>query len=245
MAGLTFLGIGAQKTATSWLDRMLRRHPGVGLPAKKELHFWDTQALTFDAIRAYAQQFEVMPTPVNGEITPGYAIVAPTVIRTIHAHFPRLQLLYILRNPLERAWSHAKMHVGMQKGAEFLTDLDRVEDAWFLEHFRSDKSLSRGDYETCIRNWRDVFPGQQLALLMYDDLLRDPGAFLAACCAHIGADPAFFQRFPRDELQEKYEASGHAAIRPSLVPALRAIYAPKIESLSRYLGTDLSGWLET
>jgi len=245
MAGLTFLGIGAQKTATSWLDQMLRRHPDVGLPAKKEPHFWDTQELTTDAIRAYSRQFEAMPTPVNGEITPGYAIVAPAVIRAVHTHFPRLKLLYILRNPLERAWSHAKMHVSMYKGTESLQGLDRVEDAWFVEHFHSDKSLSRGDYETCIRNWRAQFPGEQLALFMYEDLMGDPGAFLAACCAHIGADPAFFQRFPREELQEKYETSGHAAIRPSLLPTLRAIYAPKIKSLSRYLDVDLSGWLET
>lgn len=245
MAGLTFLGIGAQKTATSWLDRMLRRHPQVGLPSKKELHFWDTQELTADTIRTYSHQFEAMQTAVNGEITPGYAIVPPEVIRTVHAHFPHLRLLYILRNPLERAWSHAKMHVSMQKGPESLENLDRVEDAWFVEHFRSEKSLSRGDYEACIRNWREQFSDGQLALLMYDDLLRDPVAFLTACCTHIGADPAFFQDFPRDALQEKYEASGNAAIRPSLMPTLRTIYAPKIDSLSRYLGMDLSGWLET
>lgn len=236
---LTFLGIGAQKTATSWLDKMLRGHPQVGLPAKKELHFWDTQELTFEAIRAYASIFEAMPTKVNGEITPGYAILSPVVIRLIHQHFPHLKLFYILRNPLERAWSHAKMHVPQYKGPEYIADLDRVEDAWFIEHFHSEKSLLRGDYETCIRNWRGVFPAEQLALYLYDDLLRDQATFLSRCCMHLGVDPGFHAQYGVAELQAKYETSGHEAIRPSLVPVLHEIYAPKIRSLSEYLRIDL------
>ena len=35
-----FLGIGAQKAATSWLDSILRNHPDVWLPPVKELHYW-------------------------------------------------------------------------------------------------------------------------------------------------------------------------------------------------------------
>lgn len=243
---LTFLGIGAQKTATTWLDVMLRRHPEVGLPAKKELHFWDTQELTAESIRAYARIFEAMPTKVNGEITPGYAILSPAVIRLVHRHFPHLKLFYTLRNPLDRAWSHAKMHVPQYKGPEFMEDLDRVEDAWFIEHFQSEKSLWRGDYETCIRNWRAVFPTGQLAIYLYDDLLSDPSAFLTACCAHLGIDPGIYGGHAVAELKARYEASGHETIRPSLLPVLKEIYAPRIRALEDYLGLDLVRlWLRT
>jgi hypothetical protein len=36
-----FLGIGAQKAATTWLYHQLGRHPQVRFPGGKELHFWD------------------------------------------------------------------------------------------------------------------------------------------------------------------------------------------------------------
>jgi hypothetical protein len=39
-----FLGIGAQKAATTWLDRCLRQHPAIWLPPLKELHYFDDRA---------------------------------------------------------------------------------------------------------------------------------------------------------------------------------------------------------
>jgi len=39
-----FLGIGAQKAATTWLDRCLRTHPSIRLPPLKELHYFDDHA---------------------------------------------------------------------------------------------------------------------------------------------------------------------------------------------------------
>ena len=43
------------------------------------------------------------------DITPAYAILPPDVIEECHFAFPRLRFIYVIRNPLERAWSHAKM----------------------------------------------------------------------------------------------------------------------------------------
>lgn len=42
--GPQFLGIGAQKAATTWLEHCLRRHPQIWLPPRKELHYFDDQA---------------------------------------------------------------------------------------------------------------------------------------------------------------------------------------------------------
>ena len=38
---LDFLGIGAQKAATTWLYANLDLHPQIAFPAGKEVHFWD------------------------------------------------------------------------------------------------------------------------------------------------------------------------------------------------------------
>jgi hypothetical protein len=63
-------------------------------------------------------------------------------MRQVHARFPDARLIYLIRNPIERAWSSALMAL---RGAEFA--FDEASDAWFIDHFHSRGSLSRGNDE--------------------------------------------------------------------------------------------------
>jgi hypothetical protein len=240
MAALTFLGIGAQKTGTTWLHEMLKLHPAVGLPADKEQHFWDAQHAKGKSVADYDALFASMRQPVRGEITPRYAILPPETIALIRRHYPQLLLLFSLRNPMERAWSNAKMALLSREIVSSMKDVDRVNDAWYIDHFRSELSLQRGDYETCLRNWLDHFDQEQLLISFYEDLQRDPRGYLA----HIGTDPSFYTSVPDSVLAQRIGTTEFGAIRPSLFPVLKDLYAPKIASLSAYLGRDFSSlWL--
>ena len=147
---LDFLGIGAQKCGTSWCHENLRRHPNIFLPEQKELHFWDTGQ---HDLRWYRSFFQHKPKGAKaGEITPAYAILPTDVIRAIRTALPEIRLVYLIRNPMDRAWSSALMALNRAE----LT-IDEASDQWFVDHFRSRGSLRRGDYETCLRNWRSVY----------------------------------------------------------------------------------------
>lgn len=244
--GPTFLGIGAQKSGTTWLHEMLKLHPGVGLPDRKELHFWDTKYPKGASLSEYDSLFTRMPQTVRGEITPGYAILPPKTIELIRNRYPRLRLLFTMRNPLERAWSNAKMFLVLQKIVPMEADVADVGDDWYIEHFLSDLSLKRGDYETCLRNWLGYFERSQLHLSLYDDLQLNARSFLWKCCAHINADPDFYVRIGDEVIHQRISATNYSAIRPSLLPKLNEIYLPKIRRLSAYLGIDLvSRWINT
>ncbi len=248
-SALTFLGIGAQKSGTTWLHRMLCRHPDIFMPEKKELHFWDTEELTHRSILAYGSHFSSSAAIARGEITPAYGPLERETISLVHDYFPDVRLLFIMRNPIERAWSHAKMHVlqYMKKGFTVdghLVDMETMPDHWFIDHFHSAKSTRRGDYETCIRNWLSFYPDHALRIMFYDDIERSPRALLSGCCTHLGIDSAFYDTFDERELRSRYKVSTPDTIRPALLPVLREIYLPKIKSLSEYLGMDLEGrWL--
>jgi hypothetical protein len=234
---LHFLGIGAQKAGTTWLYANLREHKGLFLPDTKELHFWDQQrARGLDWYRA--QFAAAAPHQRAGEITPAYAILEPAVIAELHAALPAVRLLYLLRNPIERAWSAALMAIPRAELA-----LEEASDTWFLDHFHSHGSSRRGDYESCLRHWHAAFGREALHVELFDDILAAPRAVLERCCAHIGADPHGLDHWSDEEMRVARNTGLRQPIRPTLKRALHRLYRPRIERLGDYLGRDLSRWL--
>lgn len=234
---LAFLGIGAQKAGTTWLHTMLSQHPSLALPEAKELHYWDKQ---FPAapVQNYLNFFH-RTDRLEGEITPSYATLPVSTIQVIHQHLPDLRLIHSLRNPIERAWSAACM---------FLTkaqmELDEASDQWFLDHFYSQGSRLRSDYETSIRHWTSVYPKENLLLLDYDLIKSEPETVLHSCCQHLGVPAFSTTQLAYMLVSSKVFAGQGYELRPSLKQALLHLYTPQIQSLSQYLNKDLSHWIQ-
>lgn len=236
---LDFLGIGAQKCGTTWLYERLRQHPGIEFPAGKEVHFWNAQHAR--GIEWYRSMFaDETAGRKKGEITPAYAMLAPATIREIRDFHPSVRMIYIIRNPIERAWSSALMALGRAEMSD-----EEASDQWFIDHFRSRGSLGRGDYETCLRNWRSVFGDEAILVLQYETLCEHPATFLEACCRHIGIDPEFFRHAQPAILAEPVFEGPGIPIRQSLLGVLRGLYQPRVRSLEAYLGLELKSWLES
>lgn len=232
---LHFLGIGAQKAGTTWLYEMLARHPGLAFPAGKEVHFWD--AAYTRGLPWYDALFPETPGRLNGEITPAYALLPAERIAEIKRAYPELRLIYLLRNPLQRAWSSALMALGRAE-----MTLDEASDAWFIDHFRSAGSLGRGDYATCLAHWSAYYAPERCKVFFYEQIRADPVALLAACCDLLGVPRMPFLSDCQAYMQQKVFSGPGAALRPSLLPVLRDLYYPKIERLALRLEQDLSHW---
>lgn len=249
MAALDFLGIGAHKAGTTWLHRMLGLHPDIGLPPQKELHFWDKRWPAGESIERYEARFAGLARPIKGEITPAYAILPPTTIRVVHQRYPDLRLIYILRNPIERAWSHARMGYSKTVSQDTRDALDTRRD-WFLQHFRSADSLLRGDYETSLRNWLAVYPQEQLLTRIQEEIFAAKCAFLVECCTHLGArgdffvtvDPAVLEErvYPEIVIQKSQPSALPRDVPSFFVEPLLEIYAPRIRSLEDFMQRDLT-----
>jgi hypothetical protein len=240
-----FLGIGAQKAGTTWLFTHLLSHPDVAFPAGKEIHFWDLKR--HQGVHWWVGLFSGPPGKMQGEITPAYAILDRASIKEIHNTVPNVRLFYSMRNPIRRAWSQALMCL---ERAEMT--IDEASDQWFVDHFSSRGSQSRGDYLGCMDRWLSVFPESQLQTILFDDIVDHPRAVLADLADHLGIDPAPFDRIPDDKLRRPVQplfsgqrfAGQHHSLRPALLDALRELYRPQIEQLEERLGRDLSAWLE-
>jgi len=218
---LDFIGIGAQKAGTTWLYENLQKHPGIKFPAGKELHFWDAHYA--NGIGWYKSLFpDTVKEIKNGEITPAYAILPQSKIKEVYENFSNLRLIYILRDPIERAWSSALMAL---KRAEM--KIEEASDKWFIDHFNSQGSLQRGDYENCIANWLKFYPKRQLLIMDFRQIKTNPSVFLKQCAEHIGITASFFDSLSEKVVSKKIHTTGENPIRPSLLPVLEKIYYEK------------------
>lgn len=180
-----FVVVGAQRSGTTSLYRYLDGHPGVFMAATKELHFFDR---LFDrGLDWYREQFVgAKPYQVAGEATPRYMSDANAVERLLTT-LPEARLVAILRNPVDRAYSHYWME--RARGREHLS----FEQAIAAELARNDPDvlpayLGQGRYLRQLQRITERVPEDQLLVLLFDDLCGDPTVTFAELCRFLGVD---------------------------------------------------------
>jgi hypothetical protein len=222
-----FVCIGAQKTGTTWLYNMLRQHPQVFLPAIKELNFFyrDLPQERYEAHfpAASAQR-------LRGDISPNY-MVLPGVAERMHAVVPGARLICILREPLARAKSQYQMAVKLG---------NIPADMSFIEAFRANLQYlrERGCYADLLARFEHYYPPERMRVLLYDDLLADPAAFLRDVLSYLGLVQ---EALPPDHAG-KVGAGGDLDLSPEEDAEVRAFYAPTVTQLERHLDRLLSAW---
>jgi len=171
-----FLGIGALKAGTTYLDAMLRDHPQLCLPAGiKEVEFFNRHHDRGPVW--YQQQFRGCSDRLRGEVSPQY-LFDPKVAGRISELIPEARLLVSVRDPVRRAYSQYKHWVQEtgygQSFDQFLTDHPGAVD--------------RGRYFSCLRPYLDTFDRDQILILVFDDLIGQPLATMRQVYAFVGVD---------------------------------------------------------
>ena len=171
-----FLGIGTQKGGTTSLHQWLRNHPQVYLPACKEIHYFDLN--NKESTQWYKQHFkDANQNEKCGEITPFY-LFHPKVPSRIKKIMPKVQIIVLLRDPVERALSqvfHAR-----KRGFEIL-ELEEALDAeesriqsGCLESLQKHSYISRSRYLEQLERYETIFPREQLLILKSEKLFSNP-----------------------------------------------------------------------
>jgi hypothetical protein len=229
-----FLGIGAQKAATTWLGRNLRCHPELYLPCRTELHYFDRHF--HRSLGFYSRKLAAGADRVRGEITPAYSILPVERIRFIHALIPSLRLIFLMRNPVDRAWSQALMRLSKRKRRP----IEQIPEDELLEHLRRDSSRRLGDYAAILDRWLSVFPREQLYLAFFEDVAERPRELLGEVFAHLAVSrDVDWSRFPYGQVI--HQGAG-TPIPPRCREVLNEIYAAPIERLFERFGDRVAGW---
>lgn len=190
-----FIIIGVQKGGTTALFDHLADDPAIALSKIKEVHFFDDEAQDWSApdYGAYHAQFDSAAKGPRGEATPIY-IYWPNSLERIAAYNPAMRLILMLRDPVERAWSHWRMEYA--RGVEthpfawcIRQGRRRLFDAEPWGHHREFSYVERGFYGEQVERLYSLFPRNQVLILKSDDLRRDPTRVLGEVNRFLGAPP--------------------------------------------------------
>jgi len=182
-----FLIISPPKTGSTWLASNLQCHPEVFLARMKEVKYFSMYHRWLD-LDWYAGHFRQAGARLKGEASPSYALLPCGMIRWIHSLMPRVKLLFLMRDPVARAWSHARHNYRYREAnfENFRGDLESVPEGIWRENFRHPWPLASGDYLGQLRRWLSVFPGEQIHVDLYERLSTDPEALLLRALAFLG-----------------------------------------------------------
>lgn len=249
-----FLIIGAQKSGTTFLYQLLVQHPHVKPSFAKEVHYFDLNFGKGD--NWYRSHFPLQKrnsSPyITGEASP-YYLFHPHAPRRASAVVPDAKLLVLLRNPVDRAYSHYQHQVKRGKGAgrETLTFEEAIEaeermlpgevskmlqDEYYesLTH-RTRSYLGRGIYVDQLLVWSSFFQRKQMLILKSEDLFNDTTNALERVLDLLEI---------RHWAPETYSIPNkreYAGVSPLVRQRLDEYYKPHNERLYEYLGVDL-GW---
>jgi len=221
----TFIIIGGQKCGTTSLYNYLGEHPGIVPALEKEVHFFDAnfkKGTTWyrahfptQVYRLYCRLFR--KNIICGEATP-YYIFHPRAPRLISEMLPDVKLIALLRNPVDRAYSHYQ-HM-TRRGDEILSfeeairkekerldgEADKMlEDQNYQssEH-RLHSYLSRGIYADQLRAWENLLPKEQFLVLKSEDLFAEPSFVLQRVLKFLDLpywEPKAYKPFKRGKYQ--------------------------------------------
>lgn len=178
-----FILIGAMKSGTTTLDQHLRRHPGVFMCEPKEPQYFSREEILARGEAWYRGLFaSAREDQLCGEASACYSRYPhfPDVPERIRGAAPNVKLLYIIRHPVERAYSHYA-HRLLEKR---LTDpnYERTFEEMLAE---TEELVDTSLYLKQIERYLAQFPRERLLVLLLDDLEADASVVLRQVCAFL------------------------------------------------------------
>ena len=239
------------RCGTTFLHTYLLEHPKVMAPVRRQLWFFD---MSFHrGIGWYRSRFplkiqRVLRGRITGEATPDYLFhreVPGRVARVL----PQVKLLVLLRNPVDRAYSHYWLEV--RQGQETLSFEKAIEaedlrlrhegddifkgGSYHDSHHRRHSYLARGIYVDQLLTWMRHFPLERLLILKSEDLYQNAPKVYGQTLRFLGLpdwEPDHFE--PRN-------AGEYSDMNPATRRHLTEYFSTHNERLYRLLGRNL-GW---
>ncbi len=219
-----FLIGGAQKSGTTTLHMLLRLHREIFFPARpQELDFFDREENYSRGLDWYRGHFAAAADRHRavGQTSTHYLYQGEAAAR-IARDLPRAKLIFLLRDPVERAWSHYRHAVkyGLERRS-FAAALEREPRrlARGGDWRRFFSYADRGLYARQLERYLERFARRRVLVLLTEELGRDPGSAVDRCCDFLGIAP-HSQRLARPVLERRW----NVARRPRL-PHLQRLTA--------------------
>lgn len=181
------------KSGTTALHDTLKRHPGVFMPRrKKEIHFFSEDENFRMGLEWYSRFFEAAPDgSMVGQTCPEYLFSSDAPLRILQ-HLPDIRLIFVLRDPVDRAWSHHWHNLRKGYGTpDFLSNL-AFEQALGPRSSWEDRKrwglVAKGQYFAQLNNFIRVIGRDQILLISSQRMKSEPQSEFDRICDFLGLD---------------------------------------------------------
>jgi hypothetical protein len=157
-----FLIVGAPRSGTTFLSRTLSMHPDICFPRIRETHFFDRYYEK--GIRWYSEKFiHCRESNIIGEKTAIYLFI-PECPERIKKTIPNVKIVAILRNPIDRAYSHYKNMIRLGRIKQNTKFNEIIEN--------NERILEMGNYYSQIKRYYLYFDKKDFLIIFFDDLIN-------------------------------------------------------------------------
>ncbi len=250
MGGSHFFVVGAQRSGTTHLTHLLASHPEIEMaaPFRPEPKFFLLDDLYAKGLPYYESTFfgHRPGARLRGEKTVSY-MESDKAAERIAAAFPQARIVFLLRDPIERAISHYWFSV--ENGVETLSmeqAFRREEDGnmgeeWGRLSMSPFTYLRRGRYVHSVARYEALFGRSGVRILLYEDLVGDPGCF-GGLCEWLGVAGDVAPKAPPRDVNLR--AGKGEPISPGLRKRLAEHFAEPTDELAARYGLDLTVWTD-
>lgn len=241
---------GAPRSGTTWLYHALDRHPDIYMakPVTPEPKFFLVDDIYAKGLAFYKQNWfsDAPPNAMTGEKSTNY-LESSVVAQRIHQSIPDAKLVFILRNPVERAFNNYLWSV--TNGMEDLSFEDALEQEEqrekttpaHLQYARPHAYYSRGLYAKLLKPYFQLFTKEQILCIPFENLERNPTELLNTLHEHLKVELR-----PQDanglDVINKARDEDVLSIPDATRRQLEQAYSSPNKELAALLGGDLFQW---
>ena len=239
-----FVIIGAMKSGTTSLYWFVTEHPAIARAPKKEIHYFSSRwcyrhgelwyRSNFPTRRAgYRFHKRTGQKLLSGEATPRY-LFDPATPGKIKELLPDVKLIVILRNPVDRAYSHYQhllRKYGVSCSFEKAIAMQMSAPDCKTAFNGREQYISKGLYAVQLENWFKYYDRERFLILAQKDMRRDTQQTLDQVFEFLGVTP-FMVKNPKDRNTREYEKMDEKTRR-----LLVEYFKPHNERLYKLLGS--------
>ena len=250
----TFFVLGAARCGTTSLHYWLAQHPDIAMSAIKEPnHFLfrqgpggpmpciaDDRRLLAKSVpdrTSYERLFPASGVRAAGDASPLYLYTRETP-ELIAQAVPDARLIAVVREPVDRAWSHfvyVNDELGDAAPEEFARAVERELPLGYQPYRTGTHFVRLSAYAEQLTRYLDVFPRERLLVLSYDVLVQQPATALREVCTLLGVDADF-----SFDTSVRYNPSSGAS---STFGRIDRVLRPAFPYLKRALPSGVAGRL--
>ena len=182
----------------------------------------------------YASLFEPRRGRIAGEITPNYSVLSKARIAHVHELMPEAKIIFLMRNPIERAWSQAVMYFDKIENQP----VETISEEQF-QSFRNNQSSQLTNYLRTLENWGFFYPPEQIFVGFLEDIHFYPNRLLKRLYRFLGAGAS-----PEDYkvIKRKVHSRDVETMPTAVASRLARTYLEDAQRLEESFGGYASFW---